>query len=79
MVSSLILSGQNLHMTFSAAGASTTVDSVKATNLRTNLHVSLPGNDTLILAYVAGINTVSDGNRHISNILRLQEDITINI
>ncbi len=63
MVSSLILCGQNLRMTFSAAGASANVDSVKATNLRTNLHVTLPGNDTLILAYVTGINTVSDANR----------------
>ena len=55
--------GQNLKMTFTAAGASTTVDSVKATNLRTNLNVTLPGNDTLILSYVAGIGNLSGANR----------------
>jgi uncharacterized protein (TIGR02145 family) len=63
MLGSLILNGQNLHMTFTPAGASEKVDSVKATNLRTNLSVTLPGIDTLILAYTAGISTLSDKNQ----------------
>ncbi len=60
MLSSVILSGQNLNMTFSAAGASDKVDSVKATNLRTTMNVTLPGNDTLVLTSTAGISAVSD-------------------
>ena len=36
MLSSVILFGQNLNMTFTASGAADIVDSVKATNLRTN-------------------------------------------
>ncbi len=59
----MLLCGQNLNMTFTPAGASDKVDSVKATNLRTNLSVTLPGNDTLVLAYTAGISTLSDDNR----------------
>lgn len=59
MLSSTAFFGQNLNMTFTAAGASTKVDSVKATNLRTNLNVTLPGNDTLVLAYIAGIPNLS--------------------
>ena len=62
MLSSMFLCGQNLNMTFFAAGASDKVDSVKATNLRTRLSTSLPGNDTLILAYTAGITTLPDEN-----------------
>ncbi len=54
-----LLQGQDLRMTFSATGASTVVDSVKATNLRTNISVSLPGNDTLILGMTTGINDPS--------------------
>jgi uncharacterized protein (TIGR02145 family) len=49
ILNSIILSGQNLSMTFSAAGAADKVDSVKATNLRTNENVTLPGDQTLIL------------------------------
>jgi uncharacterized protein (TIGR02145 family) len=60
----MVLSGQNLNMTFTAAGASDKVDSVKATNLRTNLSVTLPGNDTLLLAYNTGISVLSGLDRH---------------
>lgn len=56
MLSPGILFGQNLKMTFSATGAATKVDSVKATNLRTNESVTLPGNDTLVLSPKLGIN-----------------------
>jgi uncharacterized protein (TIGR02145 family) len=63
MLSSIILCGQNFNMTFTAAGAAVKVDSVKATNLRTNESVTLPGNDTLILAVNTGITTLSDANR----------------
>ncbi|MEI6436574.1 MAG: FISUMP domain-containing protein [Bacteroidota bacterium] len=61
-LSSVILFGQNLNMTFTAAGASDKVDSVKATNLRSAMSVTLPGNDTLVLAVTAGITTLSDAN-----------------
>ncbi len=60
MLSSTILVGQNLSMTFTASGAASKVDSVKATNLRTNQHVTLAGQDTLILSWNTGINTLSD-------------------
>ena len=63
MLSSVFLFGQNLNMTFTAAGASDKVDSVKATNLRTNESVTLPGNDTLVLAVSTEITTLSDMNR----------------
>ena len=63
MLSSLFLCGQNLTMTFTAAGAAEKVDSVKATNLRTGLNVSLPGNDTLLLQRVAGITDPSGNTR----------------
>lgn len=56
LLSPVILFGQNLNMTFSAAGVATMVDSVKATNLRTNESVTLPGNDTLVLSPNLGIN-----------------------
>ncbi|MCX6303821.1 MAG: T9SS type A sorting domain-containing protein [Bacteroidetes bacterium] len=58
-VSSIALSGQTLRMTFTASGASDKVDSVKATNLRTNQHVTLPGADTLYLAVNTGIGDIS--------------------
>jgi len=60
MLSSLLLCGQNLNMTFTASGESGKVDSIKATNLRTNEHVSMPGLDTLILALNTGIETYRD-------------------
>jgi uncharacterized protein (TIGR02145 family) len=60
LFNSIILSGQNLSMTFSAAGAADKVDSVKATNLRTNENVTLPGTETLILNANTGINDLSD-------------------
>jgi uncharacterized protein (TIGR02145 family) len=62
MLSSMLLSGQNLNMTFTASGAADKVDSVKATNLRTNESVSLPGNDTLVLSVNTGIILLSDLN-----------------
>jgi len=63
MMSSAILYGQDLPMTFSATGAANTVDTVKATNLRNNESVTLPGNDTLFLSRSLDI-TVSPGIRH---------------
>jgi uncharacterized protein (TIGR02145 family) len=58
-----LLGAQTLRMTFSPTGASSTVDSVKATNLRTTDNVTLPGNDTLVLMVNTGINTISGGNQ----------------
>jgi len=63
MLSAALLQGQNLLMTFSAAGASGTVDSVKATNLRSNQNVTLPGKDTLILNMSTGIIDLQDQER----------------
>ncbi len=60
MLSSMILCGQNLKITFTASGAAYKVDSVKATNLRTNENVTLPGNDTLILAFNSGTGITSN-------------------
>lgn len=59
----VILHGQTISITFSASGASNKVDSVKATNLRTNQTVSFPGGDTLILNYVAGIPVLPDNRQ----------------
>ncbi len=55
VLSPVILYGQNLNMTFSAIGAASKVDSIKATNLRTNESITLPGNDTLVLSKNTGI------------------------
>lgn len=55
MLMSVILFGQNLNMTFTASGAAENVDSVKATNLRTNEYVTIPGNETLTLNLYTGI------------------------
>jgi uncharacterized protein (TIGR02145 family) len=52
--------GQNISVTFSAKGAATQIDSVTATNLRTNQSVTLPGNETLVLAANTGITSVSE-------------------
>ena len=46
--------GQNLSVTFTGTGATTQIDSITATNLRTSQSVTLAGDGTLIL----GINTV---------------------
>ena len=62
MLSSMLLSGQYLNMTFTASGAADKVDSVKATNLRTSESVSLPGNDTLVLSVNTGIIRLSELN-----------------
>ena len=43
------MNAQYLKVSFTPSGASSVVDSVQATNLRTNTSVSFPGNDTLIL------------------------------
>ncbi|MCX6269021.1 MAG: T9SS type A sorting domain-containing protein [Bacteroidetes bacterium] len=59
LVSYMSLSAQTLRMTFTPSGVSDKVDSVKATNLRTNQHVTLPGNDTLYLAVNTGIDHIS--------------------
>jgi uncharacterized protein (TIGR02145 family) len=47
---SVYLQGQNLQMTFTASGTASKVDSVTATNLRTNKSVQLPGSETLVLS-----------------------------
>jgi uncharacterized protein (TIGR02145 family) len=63
MLCSVILFGQNLNMTFTATGVATAIDSVKATNLRTNQSVSLPGHETLMLSFNTGINSFSEISR----------------
>ena len=63
LLSTETLSGQNLNMTFTATGTATTVDSIKATNLRTNQNVTLPGNETLMLSFNTGINSFSEVTR----------------
>ena len=60
LFSAHLLYSQELRMTFKANGASSAVDSVKATNLRTYSSVSLPGNDTLILEMSTGIPDPAD-------------------
>jgi len=52
----VILTGQELQMTFSATGATSKVDSLLAINLRTNQSVMMPGGETLILNYVTGVD-----------------------
>jgi len=52
--------GQNISVTFTGTGASTQIDSVKATNLQTNQSITLPGNETLILSVNTGISSVSE-------------------
>jgi uncharacterized protein (TIGR02145 family) len=52
----VILTGQELQMTFSATGAASQVDSLMAINLRTNQSVTMPGSETLILNYIAGVD-----------------------
>jgi uncharacterized protein (TIGR02145 family) len=63
MLCFIIVSGQEIYVTFSATGAADRIDSVRATNLKTNLHVTLPGNDTLRLNMNTGISDPSDPNR----------------
>ncbi len=55
-------SAQNFTITFSGVGATTQIDSVTATNLRTGQNVTLPGNETLILALNTGIPLDSELN-----------------
>ncbi|MCX6285409.1 MAG: T9SS type A sorting domain-containing protein [Bacteroidetes bacterium] len=64
MLSVLFLDGQTLYMTFTASGAANTVDSVKATNLRTNENVTLPGSDTLVLNVNDGISDPGKTNQN---------------
>ncbi|OFY54599.1 MAG: hypothetical protein A2X22_03185 [Bacteroidetes bacterium GWF2_49_14] len=60
MLGSITLFGQNISVTFTATGAATQIDSVKATNLTTNQSVTLPGNETLLLTTNTGIPVVSE-------------------
>jgi len=60
MLSTVIFHGQNLNMTYTASGVVSGIDSVTATNLTTNQHVTLPGNETLLLSYHTGINSFSE-------------------
>ena len=54
---------QDLHISFSAQGATTELDSIVATNLTTKESVTIPGNETLTLHSVTtGINTLYDGS-----------------
>ncbi len=62
LLSPAILFGQDLSMTFSATGEANKIDSVKATNLRTNESITLPGNDTLFLSPNTGIKARKDIN-----------------
>ncbi|OFY54602.1 MAG: hypothetical protein A2X22_03205 [Bacteroidetes bacterium GWF2_49_14] len=55
MLSSIISNSQSISVTFTGTGAASLIDSVKATNLATNQSVTLPGNETLILADHSGI------------------------
>lgn len=50
---------QNISVTFTGNGAATTIDTVIATNLMTGQSVTLPGNETLILAVYSGIPSLS--------------------
>jgi uncharacterized protein (TIGR02145 family) len=52
--------GQNLSITFSGIGAAIKVDSVTATNLNTHNSITLPGNDTLLLAIKTGVPIMDD-------------------
>lgn len=54
------LTGQNISITFTGAGAANRIDSVNATNLTTNESVTLPGNETLVLSPYTGIPSVSE-------------------
>jgi len=49
MFCSLMSLGQNFSVTFTGTGAATTIDSVTATNQRTNQRITFPGNETLVL------------------------------
>jgi len=60
MLSSIALNGQNINATFTGTGAATQIDSITATNLKTNQSVTLPGNETLILTVNTGIPSVSE-------------------
>jgi uncharacterized protein (TIGR02145 family) len=55
-----LFQAQELSMTFSSSGQ---VDSVTATNLRTTGKVTLPGSETLVLNYVAGIPVIPGTDR----------------
>lgn len=46
---------QNISITFTGTGAATTIDSVTATNLRTNERIIVPGKETLVLTVNSGI------------------------
>ncbi|MCX6227329.1 MAG: T9SS type A sorting domain-containing protein [Bacteroidia bacterium] len=47
---------QNISITFNGTGASNKIDSVSATNLTTGQHVTLPGNETLMLTWKTGVD-----------------------
>lgn len=52
--------GQNFSVTFTGTGSAITIDSVTATNQRTNQTITLPGNETLVLALNTGIPLISE-------------------
>jgi uncharacterized protein (TIGR02145 family) len=56
MFGSLISFGQDINVTFTGIGAASVIDSVKATNLRTNQSLTMPGRETLVLSVQAGVN-----------------------
>jgi len=60
MFFSLLSLGQNISVSFTASGAASEIDSVRATNLTTNQSVTLPGNETLVLSASTGVPSVSE-------------------
>ncbi|MFA6125796.1 MAG: FISUMP domain-containing protein [Bacteroidales bacterium] len=51
---------QDIQVTFTGTGESTVVDSVRATNLSTNESITLPGNETLVLALKTAVPSIEE-------------------
>jgi len=60
MFCSLLSNGQNISVSFTAAGGASTIDRAKATNLSINQSITLPCSDTLVLSVTTRIPTVSE-------------------
>lgn len=56
---SLDVASQDISVAFTATGAATRIDSVTATNLRSNESVTLPGSSTLVLTKKSGMDLVN--------------------
>ena len=61
---SLVSLGQNISISFTGTGAATAIDSVTATNQRTNQICTFPGNETLVLTFNTGIPLVLELPNH---------------